>query len=190
MELSGGTEPGALAPSSEKILSLAFEKELITDAVLASTSAQADGLWQLRSSLSEVQKSEGGSIKQDVSVPISNIAEFLEKAEIALNEVLPTCRPVPFGHIGDGNIHYNISQPIDMKTEDFLAQEETINTLIYELVLGLGGSISAEHGIGKIKAHLMSEIKPMVELSLMRQLKDTLDPKNILNPGKTLPLEE
>jgi len=107
-----------------------------------------------------------------------------------LNEVLPTCRPVPFGHIGDGNIHYNISQPIDMKTEDFLAQEETINTLIYELVLGLGGSISAEHGIGKIKAHLMSEIKPMVELSLMRQLKDTLDPKNILNPGKTLPLEE
>lgn len=190
MEISGGTEPGALTATSEKILSLAFEKELITDAALASNTAQADDFWHLRLALSEVQKSEGASIKQDVSVPISNIATFLEKADIAVKRAAPNCRPVPFGHIGDGNIHYNISQPEDMSKEDFFAQEDAISSLIYDLVLSLGGSISAEHGIGKIKAHVMKDIKSPAELSLMRLLKSTFDPKNILNPGKTLPLEE
>jgi len=134
-----------------------------------------------------VQINEGASLKHDISVPISKIAEFLERAGIAVTSALPKCRPVPFGHIGDGNIHYNISQPLDMDRDDFLAHEEAISSLIYELVLSLGGSISAEHGIGKIKAHLMNEIKSPTELFLMRQLKNTLDPDNILNPGKTLP---
>ena len=189
IELSGTAEEAALVEGFEAVLGEALERDIIADAVLARSGAQAADLWRIRESLSEVQKHEGGSIKHDVSVPVSRIPEFIEQASAAVARLLPGARMVPFGHIGDGNIHFNVSQPIGADKRAFLDRWEDIAAAVHGVVMSLGGSISAEHGIGQLKRHLMPTIKSPVELEMMRGVKRLLDPNGILNPGKLLPEE-
>ncbi len=187
VELSGHGRQGKALEEMEHALGAAFEAGLIEDAALAQSEAQAEAFWRLREGMSEAQKYEGGSIKNDISVPVSRIPEFLEKAIPAVLKVVPGARPVPFGHVGDGNLHFNISQPPDMDREEFLARWEDVVEAVNEVVLELGGSISAEHGIGRMKRDWMERIRPPAEIALMRGIKRIFDPKGILNSGKLLP---
>ncbi|MEM7193058.1 MAG: FAD-linked oxidase C-terminal domain-containing protein, partial [Pseudomonadota bacterium] len=155
-------------------------------AVLAKSVKQAGDIWRLREVMSEVQKHEGGSIKHDVSVPIAKVPEFIERANDLVQLMVPGARPVPFGHLGDGNIHYNVSQPVGMDKDVYLANWEALNAAVHEIVLDLGGSISAEHGIGRMKRELLPHAKGEVALGLMRAIKASFDPNGILNPGKLL----
>jgi FAD/FMN-containing dehydrogenase len=159
----------------------------VTDAVIAESEAQRAALWRLRESVSEAQKPEGGSIKHDVSVPIARIPEFIETASNAVEALAPGARPVPFGHIGDGNIHFNISVPKGGDNEAFLDRWEEVSRTVHDIVHRFGGSISAEHGLGVMKHNEIARYKSAAELEVMRSLKRTLDPNNILNPGKLLP---
>jgi FAD/FMN-containing dehydrogenase len=159
----------------------------VTDAVIAESEAQRAALWRLRESISEAQKPEGGSIKHDVSVPIARIPEFIETASNAVEALAPGARPVPFGHIGDGNIHFNISVPKGGDNEAFLDRWEEVSRTVHDIVHRFGGSISAEHGLGVMKHNEIARYKSAAELEVMRSLKRTLDPNNILNPGKLLP---
>ncbi|MBL6936367.1 MAG: FAD-binding oxidoreductase [Alphaproteobacteria bacterium] len=162
------------------------ESPLVTDAVIASSDAQRETLWALRENMSEAQKREGASIKHDVSVPVGAIPAFLEKAMAAVAKVLPGARPVSFGHIGDGNIHFNFSVPKDGDPEAFLARWEEIQRVVHDTVYEFHGSISAEHGIGIQKRDQLPRYKSAAELDVMRALKRMLDPNNILNPGKMI----
>jgi len=171
-------------PAAEGLLAAAFEKDLISDAVLAGSVAQAKALWKLRESASEAQKHEGGSIKHDISVPVSHISLFLSEALAAAERLIPGIRPVPFGHVGDGNLHFNFTQPKDMPTEAYLAKWESLNRVVHDIVVAHGGSISAEHGIGVLKRQEAQRYKSPVELDLMTRIKRALDPKGIMNPGK------
>ena len=186
MELSSGSDAEAARALMELIFEDAFEHGLVDDAALAESFAHREAFWRLRHGMSDVQKMEGGSIKHDVSVPVARIPEFLERATRAVEEAIPGCRPCPFGHMGDGNIHYNISQPVDGDKEAFLARWDEANAIVHEIVAELGGSISAEHGIGIQKRHLLPKVKSDVELDMMRALKATFDPNGIMNPGKML----
>ena len=163
--------------------------QYIQDGVIAASKTQADQLWFLRENLSDVQKKEGASIKHDVSVPLSAIPEFLTRAIDAVKAHIGGIRPVPFGHMGDGNIHFNLSRPLNMKDEDFLAQKNALNKIIYDLVLEFGGSTSAEHGIGVLKRDELMQQKGAVALDMMKKIKAALDPDNILNPGKVFSLK-
>ena len=136
--------------------------------------------------MSEVQKEEGGSIKHDISVPVSAIPAFLSRAIPMCEAAIPGCRPVPFGHMGDGNLHFNISQPIGADKAAFLSRWEEINHLVHAVVTEMEGSISAEHGIGLLKRDLLPFVKDPVELELMHQIKQLLDPMGLMNPGKVL----
>jgi FAD/FMN-containing dehydrogenase len=174
-------------------LGAAFEtalagSDLVTDAAVATSDAQRTAFWALRENMSEAQKREGASIKHDVSVPVSSIPAFLEKATHAALRVLPGARPVSFGHIGDGNIHFNFSAPRGGDAEAFLARWDDVQRAVHDVVRDFGGSISAEHGIGVQKRDQLPRYKSAAELDVMRALKRTLDPNNILNPGKVLAL--
>ena len=174
---------------SERVLGLlaaAAERGLAEDAVVAASEGQRRQLWRLRDELSEAQRFEGGSIKHDVSLPIADVPAFLDDVERALTKAAPGARPVPFGHLGDGNIHYNVSQPVGADRNAFLARWGEINGLVHGVVARYGGSVSAEHGIGQLKRDLLGEVKDPVAIELMRTLKRTLDPKGILNPGKVI----
>ncbi len=171
---------------AETLLAEALDAKEIDDAVLASSLTQAQELWRLRELMSEVQKHEGGSIKHDVAVPVALIPEFITRASQLVELMIPGARPVPFGHFGDGNIHYNVSQPPAMDRAIFLSNWETLNAAVHEIVLDLGGTISAEHGIGRMKRELLTHAKQPLELELMRKIKAAFDPKGILNPGKLL----
>lgn len=186
IELSAGDDSGALAASFEALLGDAMEKGLVTDAALASSQAQRAAFWRMRESMSDVQKLEGGSIKHDVSVPVSAVAEFIARATRAVEAALPGIRPVPFGHVGDGNIHFNLSQPVGADTAAYLARWDEMSAIVHGIVRELGGSISAEHGIGRMKRDEIAATKSTVEMELMRTLKRALDPKGILNPGKVV----
>lgn len=166
---------------------LAADNALVTDAVIAESEAQRAQLWRLRESISEAQKPEGGSIKHDVSVPIARIPKFLEVATRAVQSLVPGARPVPFGHIGDGNIHFNITVPKGADNAAFLARWEEISRAVHDIVHRFGGSISAEHGLGVMKHNEIARYKSAAELDVMAALKRTLDPNGILNPGKLLP---
>ena len=170
----------------ESLFEKSMEQSIVADAVIARSISQSRALWQLRERMSEAQKPEGGSIKHDVSVPIALIPEFITRAALEVERLIPGARPVPFGHFGDGNIHYNVSQPKDMTKEDFLAKWELLSDAVHALVVSLNGSISAEHGIGQMKRDLMARTKSPEELALMRSIKKALDPNGILNPGKLL----
>lgn len=179
---------GAGLPLADVVESaLAASTDLVTNAAIAQTDAQAISLWRLRESMSEAQKPEGGSIKHDVSVPIARIPEFLQTASAAVEALVPGARPVPFGHIGDGNIHFNITVPKGADNAAFLAKWEEISRTVHDIVHQFGGSISAEHGLGVLKRNEIARYKSAAEIDVMRALKRTLDPKNILNPGKLLP---
>lgn len=186
VELSSGSNGEELNVLLERSLASAVEQAWVSDAVVAQSDTQRAAFWQVREAMSDAQRHEGGSIKHDVSVPISNITRFLERAIEAVQADLPGIRPVPFGHLGDGNIHFNLSQPQTMDTEAFLAQWSHFNEIVHGIALDLDGSISAEHGIGQLKRDEMAELKSDVELNLMRTLKRTFDPMGILNPGKVV----
>ena len=136
--------------------------------------------------LPEIQKPEGGSIKHDVSVPVAVVPDFLAEASAAVQALIPGSRPVPFGHLGDGNIHFNVSQPVGADQEQFLARWGEVNAVVDKIVLKYHGSISAEHGIGRLKRDSLPKVKDKVALELMHGLKRMLDPNGILNPGKVL----
>lgn len=172
---------------AETVLGEGLAAGEIDSAVIASSLAQSEELWRLRSLMSEVQKFEGGSIKHDVAVPVARIPELVARANQLVELMIPGARPVPFGHLGDGNIHYNVSQPPGMDRAIFLSYWEPLNAAVHEIVLDLGGTISAEHGIGRLKRDLLPHAKQAVELELMRKIKQAFDPNNILNPGKLLP---
>lgn len=162
------------------------ESTLVTDAVVAASDAQREALWSLRENMSEAQKREGASIKHDVSVPVGAIPAFLETATAAVLKVVPGARAVSFGHIGDGNIHFNFSVPKNGNPDAFLAKWEDVQRVVHDIVHEFRGSISAEHGIGVQKRDQLPLYKSAVELDVMRTLKRTLDPNNILNPGKVI----
>lgn len=184
MELSS---PGDEARTMlEAILTQALEDKIINDAVIAASLSQRLAFWKLRDEMSAAQKPEGGSIKHDVSVPVAAVPEFIAQADVVVTKLIPGARPVPFGHLGDGNIHYNVSQPIGINPANFLARWHDVNAAVFEVVLKLGGSISAEHGIGVLKRSELPVVKDKVAIELMRQIKATLDPLGIMNPGKVL----
>ncbi|HBC54153.1 MAG TPA: hydroxyacid dehydrogenase [Alphaproteobacteria bacterium] len=168
----------------EAALATALEEGLASDAAIAESGAQASALWALRENLSDVQKLEGGSIKHDISVPISAIPAFITEASKAVTAALPGIRPVPFGHIGDGNVHFNLSQPPAMDRDAFLDRWAEFNRIVHDIAAGLGGSISAEHGLGFMKRDEITRYKSAVEIDMMRAVKRALDPQNIMNPGK------
>jgi len=168
------------------LLETAAAQGLVEDASLAATLEQRQDFWALRELIPDVQKREGGSIKHDVSLPIAAVPTFLHEVEEAVTAAMPGARLVPFGHLGDGNIHCNVSQPEGAHTQAFLTRWDEINTIVHGLVAKHHGSISAEHGIGQLKRDLLPSVKDPVALDVMRLLKQTLDPKNILNPGKVI----
>lgn len=170
----------------ESFLVDAFENGEADDAVIAQTSAQADAFWRLREDMSGAQKPEGGSIKHDISVPIAAIPDFLREADAAVSAIIPGVRFCTFGHLGDGNLHYNISQPIGMDKHAYLARWDEVNALVHDIVSKHDGSFSAEHGIGQLKRGELVRFKDPVALSLMRRIKAAIDPANIMNPGKVL----
>lgn len=184
IEVSAGDDSAGAA--LETILTEALERQLVTDAALAASSEHRKAFWRLREFISESQKFEGGSIKHDVSVPVASVPAFIDEASHAVFRLVPGCRPCPFGHLGDGNIHFNVSQPIGADKAQFLAKWQEMNEVVHAIVHKYGGSISAEHGIGVLKRDLLPRVKDPVALELMRTLKRTLDPNNILNPGKVL----
>ena len=175
--------PGSMAA----LLEAAIERGTVSDATVAQSLSQRQELWDLRELISESQKPEGGSIKHDISVPVSKVPQFLKEADAAVTRFMPGTRFISFGHLGDGNIHYNVSQPIGMDRQAYIETWSAMNDIVFEVVRRLDGSISAEHGIGRLKAHRMPQIKSPVELAMMRGLKHMLDPNNILNPGRVLP---
>ncbi len=179
--LKGGV-PGAL----EAALAEAFEKGLISDATIAQSETDRMQMWSARELMSEVQSKEGASIKHDVSVPIAAVPQLIAEGSAAVERVIEGVRPCPFGHMGDGNIHFNFSQPVGADPKAFMAREKDANDAIYEIVLKLGGSVSAEHGIGQLKTGLLQRVKDPVALEMMRAIKHALDPNGILNPGKML----
>jgi FAD/FMN-containing dehydrogenase len=185
IELSSQMRTG-LRDTMEAILADGAERGLVADAAIADSLEQTRAFWRVREMFGEVQRQVGGSIKHDISVPVAHVPAFLSEADAAVLRLIPNARPLPFGHLGDGNIHYNISQPVDADKDAFLARWHDVNMAVFEIVLKHGGSISAEHGIGIMKRDLLPGIKDPVAIELMRALKRTLDPNGILNPGKVL----
>lgn len=190
IELSSPRKDADLHGRLEEILGAAIESGTIEDATIGASEAQNRGLWHLRESLSEVQGHEGGSIKHDVSVRVSQVADFVAAATSACEAAMNGARVCAFGHFGDGNIHFNISQPVGMEKAAFLAEWERFNRIVHDIVKAMGGSISAEHGIGLIKRDELPHYKDPVALDLMRTLKAALDPNDILNPGKVIALRD
>ena len=186
LEISSGGNSESTRNIIETIYSMAMENEILQDAVLAENTRQQNEFWRIRHGLSDVQRPEGGSIKHDISVPVAKVPEFLERATEAVVAYIPGCRPFAFGHLGDGNIHFNISQPVDADKQEFLSNWDKINSIVHEIVITLGGSISAEHGIGKLKRKLLRETKSELEIEMMQKIKTALDPNGILNPGSIL----
>lgn len=184
MELSSSRDDARDA--LEAILARGMEDGIVDDAVIAANLSQRAGFWKLRDEMSSAQKPEGGSIKHDISVPVAAVPAFIEEANAAVVKLIPGSRPVPFGHLGDGNIHYNVSQPVGGKPEDFLARWHEVNAVVFAIVLRMGGSISAEHGIGVLKRDELPDVKDKVAIELMRGIKAMLDPLGIMNPGKVL----
>jgi FAD/FMN-containing dehydrogenase len=169
------------------ILEEALERGLIADATLAQSDSQRRELWAMRELMPEAQKFEGGAMKHDIAVPLSQLPRFLAEGEAAVHRLIPKARIFAYGHLGDGNIHYNVIQPEGHDKEAFLSRTDAVNEAVYGVVLTLGGSISAEHGIGRAKRHYMPRIRPAVELAMMRGVKRLLDPNDILSPGRVLP---
>ena len=186
IELSGPGDEASLREALERFLEQAFENEAISDAVLAQSVEQARRLWALRESIGEAQKIEGLSIKHDISVPISCIGEFVERTDAALQEAFPGIRIVAFGHVGDGNLHYNQSKPAAAENAAFIAVQPQVDQIVHDLVYQLGGSISAEHGIGQLKREELLRYKSPLEMEMMRCVKRALDPQGLMNPGKVL----
>ncbi|WP_207538362.1 FAD-binding oxidoreductase [Sabulicella rubraurantiaca] len=187
VDLSASREGAGLRALMETVLEAAMEAGEVTDAALAESEAQRAAIWRLREEHPEAQKRAGASVKNDVSVPVSAVPTLIREASEACRALIPGSRPVPFGHMGDGNIHMNLQQPEAMTAEAFLARSHDIMETVNEVVRRLGGSFSAEHGVGRLKTDMMAEWRGGAELAAMRAIKAALDPKGIMNPGKVLP---
>jgi FAD/FMN-containing dehydrogenase len=184
----GAARPGAgLRAGMEQVLEAALADGVVVDAAIAESEAQRAAIWRLREEHSEAQKRAGASVKNDVSVPVSRVPDLIERADAACRALIPGVRMVPFGHMGDGNIHLNLEQPEDMEAADFLALDHAIMDTVGEIVRDLGGSFSAEHGVGKLKPYMMPSWRGGAELDTMRRIKRALDPHGLMNPGKMLP---
>jgi tRNA threonylcarbamoyl adenosine modification protein (Sua5/YciO/YrdC/YwlC family) len=183
---AGGGKAIPLADIVQTALASAIEEGMATNATVATSQAQRTALWRLRESFSEAQKREGASLKHDVSAPVDAIPELIARGSAAVEALVPEIRPVPFGHLGDGNVHFNFSAPKNADARSFLSRRAEIARVVHDLVASLGGSISAEHGLGVMKRDEILRYKSAAELDTMRALKRTLDPNNILNPGKVL----
>jgi D-lactate dehydrogenase (cytochrome) len=184
MELSSSRDEAR--GTLEAILERGMEAGIVDDAAIAASLSQRQAFWKLRDEMSAAQKPEGGSIKHDISVPVAAVPAFITEANAAVTKLIPGARPVPFGHLGDGNIHYNVSQPVGADGAGFLAQWHDVNAVVFDIVLRMGGSISAEHGIGVLKRDELPEVKDKTAIELMRGIKAMLDPLGIMNPGKVL----
>ena len=187
-DIADSSDATTLAEAVEAALGAAMEADLISDAALAKNQTESKRMWDLRETLPEAQSVDGRNIKHDVSLPISKIADFIDAADAALEAAYPGVRPVNFGHLGDGNLHYNITRPLDGYTEDdWMTQEsEAVNRIVHDCVHRFNGSISAEHGLGQLKREEIKRYKSEIELNLMRSIKAALDPKGIMNPGKVI----
>jgi FAD/FMN-containing dehydrogenase len=179
-----GENQGGLREKMEAYLGEAMEKGIVLDAAIAQNETQARALWSLRENHTEASKREGPSIKHDISVSVSKIPAFVTEGLAAMKKALPECRPVTFGHVGDGNLHFNCQAPAGWDKAKFIKHATGVSPAIYDLVVGYGGSISAEHGIGLLKVDELARYRTQIELDVMRSLKRALDPGNIMNPGK------
>ena len=177
---------GGDAEFLENALLQEAEDGRLLDAVIAKNEAEAAELWRLRHSISEAERQDGKALKHDISVPLSRMQEFLERGDELLEKRWPDARLVAFGHVGDGNLHYNVVLPRDLSAEKWAAEGERVTRALYELVQSLNGSFSAEHGVGQSKRAYLASYRAGPELDLMRLLKNMLDPANILNPGKVI----
>ena len=186
VEISSQRSAEEAGATLEALLTEAFEAGLVEDAAIAQSEAQAANFWRMREEMSWAQKPEGGSIKHDVSVPVARVPEFLRRADEAVLDAIPEARIVAFGHLGDGNVHYNISQPVGADKAAFLARWHEIGAIVHGIVANLEGSFSAEHGIGVLKAAELQRTKAGPEYEAMRAIKRSLDPYGILNPGKLI----
>jgi FAD/FMN-containing dehydrogenase len=187
VELATPRPDAGLRTALETVLESALAEHIVSDAAIAESVAQRAAIWRLREEHSEAQKREGASVKNDVSVPVSKVPAFIRRASQACETLMPGIRPVPFGHVGDGNIHFNLEQPLDAEPAWFLAQDHAIMDTVNDVVREFEGSFSAEHGIGRLKPYMMTTWRGGAELRLMQQIKAALDPQGIMNPGKLLP---
>lgn len=186
VELTSSRTHDDLGSLLEGALERGYEKGDVLDATIAASEAQGRQLWRLRETIPEAQRADGAGIKHDVSVPIARVPEFLERAREAVLRELPSALVVAFGHLGDGNIHFNLNQPKDMSREAFMAHMPSINRTVMDIAVDMEGSFSAEHGVGQLKRADLARYKPPVEVDLMRTVKQALDPGGILNPGKVI----
>jgi len=186
IEFASADAEGGLKARVEALLADALERGLVLDATVAASAAQAQALWRIRESIPEAQKRDGGGIKHDVSVPISRMAEFVTAASAACEARLPGIRVLSFGHVGDGNAHFNLCRPVGMEKQAFEARWDEFNRIVHDIVVAMGGSISAEHGIGRLKGEEFAHYAGAVELDLMRAIKKAIDPLGLMNPGKVL----
>ena len=186
LELSDSESEEQAMAMLESVIGSALENDTIQDAVVASSLSQSKALWNLREHIPLAQAAEGKNIKHDISVPISRIGDFIRDTDVLLQQAFPGCRMVTFGHLGDGNLHYNVSPPLGTSDNDFIARQADINLVVHDSVHRFGGSISAEHGLGALKREEIKRYKSEVELNLMRAVKQALDPLNLMNPGKVI----
>lgn len=186
LELSDSESEEHAMAMLESVIGNALEQDVIQDAVVAASIAQSRSLWNLREHITLAQAAEGKNVKHDVSITISRIGDFIRETDILLQQSFPGCRMVTFGHLGDGNLHYNVSSPENTSDDAFIAQQGAVNRVVHDSVHRFGGSISAEHGLGALKRDEIRLYKSDVEIQLMQSLKRTFDPMNLMNPGKVL----
>ncbi|MBM3518119.1 MAG: FAD-binding oxidoreductase [Alphaproteobacteria bacterium] len=184
LEVSSAAEGHWLRAALERVLAAEHEAGRLTDAVIATSTAQARALWRLRETIPEAEIQEGGGIKHDIAVPVSRVPEFIVQATAAVEVAQPGIRVIAFGHLGDGNIHFNLVRPPGADATTFLAEWDHFSAIVHGVAAALGGSISAEHGLGRLKREEIRAYKPAVEIELMRRVKAALDPDNLMNPGK------
>ncbi len=187
VDLASSRPEAGLRGLLEAVLETAMEAGEVLDAAIAESAAQQAKIWRIREEHPEAQKREGASVKNDVSVPVSKVPELIRRSSEACRRLIPGVRPVPFGHLGDGNIHMNLEQPVGMDPAAFLARSHDIMDTVNEVVRDLGGSFSAEHGIGRLKTDMMEDWRGGAELALMQAIKAAVDPRGMMNPGKVLP---
>jgi len=186
LELSDSESEDHATAMLERLVESALEQEIIVDAVLASSIAQSKALWNLREHIPLAQAEEGKNVKHDISIPIARIGEFIRVTDVLLQDAFPGCRMVTFGHLGDGNLHYNVSPPEHASDVEFIARQEEVNRVVHDSVDRFDGSISAEHGLGALKRAEILRYKSAIEINLMRAIKQALDPRNLMNPGKVI----
>ncbi|MFZ5789822.1 MAG: FAD-binding oxidoreductase [Pseudomonadota bacterium] len=186
IEACAGASGRGLREAVEALLARGLEDGLVRDATIAESEAAARRLWHLREAIVAAQRLEGASIKHDIAVPVSRVAEFIARAETEVTRRLPGVRPVPFGHLGDGNVHFNLCQPKDMAAADFLARGPELTRAVHDLAVAMGGSFSAEHGLGQLRRGEADRYKSETERATLRAIKAALDPLGIMNPGKVI----